>query len=185
MDINDYDVLMKKRGSCRSFNCERQVSKEDLIKILEVAKLSPSACNSQPYSVYVVNADEELVKEMRNTKVGGFNKFIDDCNSFLIITEARYTLPAKIGSVMRGTDFRAIDIGIFTANLVNAATTIGLETCILGLFAEKKIKKIIGSSDRVRLVIAVGYPKDEYSIEEKKRKLFDSHIHFVLPSSKE
>lgn len=181
MNINDYDTLMKKRGSCRSFNCERQVAKEDLVKVLEVAKLSPSACNSQPYSVYVVNGDEGLVKAMRDTKVVGFNGFIDDCNSFLVITEDHYTLPAKIGSVMRGTDFRAIDIGIFTANLVNACTAVGLETCILGLFAEKKIKKIIGSSNRVRLVIAVGYPKDEYKIEEKKRKLFDSHVHFVHP----
>jgi len=181
MNINDYHELMKQRGSCRSFDSEKQVAKEDLIKILEVAKLSPSACNSQPYSVYVVNTDEELVKAMRNTKVAGFNGFIDDCNSFLVITEARYTLPAKIGSIMRGTDFRSIDIGIFTANLVNACTVVGLETCILGLFDEKKIKKIIGSSDRIRLVIAVGYPKNDYIVQEKKRKLFDSHIHFVLP----
>ena len=181
MNINDYNSLMEKRGSCRSFDSQKQVAKEDLVKILEIAKLSPSACNSQPYSVYVVNGDEALVKEMRDTKVVGFNGFIDECNSFLIITEASYTLPAKIGSLIRGIDFRAIDIGIFTANLVNAATAIGLETCILGLFNEKKIKKIIGSSDRIRLVIAIGYPKDDYVLKEKKRKLFDSHIHFVLP----
>lgn len=181
MNINDYDELMKKRGSCRSFDSEKQVTKEDLIRVLEVAKLSPSACNSQPYSVYIANGDDKLVETMRDTKVAGFNGFIDECNSFLIITEARYTLPAKIGSLMTGIDFRAIDIGIFTANLVNAATVIGLETCILGVFAEKKIQKIIGSSDRVRLVIAVGYPKGDYIVQEKKRKLFDSHIHFLLP----
>jgi len=179
MNINEYDELMNKRGSCRNFDSTKQVSKDDLIKILEVAKLSPSACNSQPYSVYVVNGDEELVKQMRDTKVAGFNGFVDECNSFLVITEARYTLPAKIGSVIRGTDFRAIDIGIFCANLVNACTAIGLETCILGMFAENKIKKIIGSSDRVRLVIAVGYPSSDYAQKDKQRKLFDSHIHFV------
>ena len=80
---------------------------------------------------------------------------------------------------MQGIDFRSIDIGIFTANLVNACYSLGVETCILGVFDEKKIQKIIGSKDRVRLVIALGYPNDNYVIKEKNRKAFDDHIYFV------
>ena len=177
MNINDYDQLMKTRQSCREFDFSKPVSKEDLARVIEISKLSPSACNSQPYSVFV--AQGEAGKQIQDTKVVNFNSFINECNSFIIITEANYTLPAKIGSMIKGIDFKAIDIGIFTANIVNAAHTLGIESCILGMFNEKKIKKIIGSSDRVRLVIALGYPKMTYEIKEKVRKPFSSHVHFL------
>ena len=177
MTINDYELLMQKRQSCRDFNSSKPVEKKDLIKILEVAKLSPSACNSQPYSVFVASGDS--VAKIKDTKVMGFNSFIDECTAFFVITEARYSLPAKIGSLMQGIDFKSIDIGIFTANLVNASYSLGIETCILGVFNEKKIQEIIGLKDRVRLVIALGYPNDNYVIKEKNRKTFEEHIYFI------
>ncbi len=177
MTINDYELLMNKRQSCRDFDGTKPIEKKDLIKILEVAKLSPSACNSQPYSVFVVEGDK--ASEIKDAKVMGFNSFIDECNAFFVITEARYTLPSKIGSLMQNVDFKAIDIGIFTANLVNASYTLGIETCILGMFNEKKIQALIHSKDRVRLIIALGYPNDNYAIREKNRKAFEDHIYFV------
>lgn len=177
MTINDYELLMNKRQSCRDFDGTKPIEKKDLIKILEVAKLSPSACNSQPYSVFVVEGDK--ASEIKDAKVMGFNSFIDECNAFFVITEARYTLPSKIGSLMQNVDFKAIDIGIFTANLVNASYTLGIETCILGMFNEKKIQALIHSKDRVRLIIALGYPNDNYVIREKNRKAFEDHIYFV------
>ncbi len=177
MNIKDYEELMKNRQSCREFDSSKTVEKDKLAKILELAKLSPSACNSQPYSAFVALGDVE--KRVRDTKVAGFNSFTDECNAFIIITEASYTLPSKIGSVMQKVDFRAIDIGIFTANLVNAATSFGIETCILGMFNKTKIKEIIGSNDVVRLIIALGYPKEGYEIQNKKRKPFESNIRFL------
>ena len=177
MTINDYELLMNKRQSCRDFDGTKPIEKKDLIKILEVAKLSPSACNSQPYSVFVVEGDK--ASEIKDAKVMGFNSFIDECNAFFVITEARYTLPSKIGSLMQNVDFKAIDIGIFTANLVNASYTLGIETCILGMFNERKIQALIHSKDRVRLIIALGYPNDNYAIREKNRKAFEDHIYFV------
>jgi len=177
MTINDYELLMKNRQSCRNFDNTKPIEKGDLVKILEIAKLSPSACNSQPYSVYISLGDS--VSKIKDTKVMGFNSFIDECTAFFVITEAKYTLPSKIGSLIQGIDFRSIDIGFFTANLVNASHILGIETCILGMFNEKKIQRIINSKDKVRLVIALGYPKEDYSVKEKTRKAFEEHIYFV------
>ena len=47
------------------------------------------------------------------------------------------------------------------------------------MFNEKKIQRIINSKDKVRLVIALGYPKEDYSVKEKTRKAFEEHIYFV------
>ena len=169
MNFNDFLSLMKKRQSCRSFDYSKPVSKEDLISILEAGRLSPSACNSQPYEVFV--AQGEKAKIIADAKMGSFNKFID--------AEDNYSLPAKIGSLIKKVDFKAIDIGILTANLVNAASALNLETCILGVFDEKRIQKLIERKKRIRLVIALGYPKEGYPLREKTRKDFDDNMHFL------
>ncbi|UTC75850.1 nitroreductase family protein [Treponema sp. OMZ 792] len=177
MKFDDFLDLMKKRQSCRSFDYSKPVSKEDLVSILEAGRLSPSACNSQPYEVFV--AQGENSKIIAEAKMVSFNKFIDECNTFLVIAEDNYSLPAKIGSMIKKVDFKAIDIGILTANLVNAASALNLETCILGVFDEKRIQKLIDRRKRIRLVIALGYPKEGYPLREKTRKDFDDNMHFL------
>ena len=97
----------------------------------------------------------------------------------MVIAEDNYSLPAKIGSLIKKVDFKAIDIGILTANLVNAASALNLETCILGVFDEKRIQKLIERKKRIRLVIALGYPKEGYPLREKTRKDFDDNMHFL------
>ena len=49
------------------------------------------------------------------------------------------------------------------------ATAQGLGTCILGWLDDAKIRSLCGLDQPVRLVITVGYPKDE-TIRPKKRK---------------
>jgi nitroreductase len=55
----DFETLVKTRQSCRDFNGEK-VTKEEIDKILEIAKLTPSACNSQPWKVYVALSSEKV-----------------------------------------------------------------------------------------------------------------------------
>ncbi|MEL3906235.1 MAG: nitroreductase family protein [Treponema sp.] len=177
MESKEFFDLMKRRQSCRSFDYSRPVPNELVISIMEAALLSPSACNSQPYHIFAVQGEQ--AKTVAEAKAVSFNSFIEECNTFFIITESNYSLPAKIGSVIKKVDFKAIDIGILTANLVNAACACGIETCILGMFDEKKLQQLIASKQRIRLVIAAGYPKAGYELRDKKRKPFAEKVHFI------
>ncbi len=177
MNNKDFLELMKNRCSCRSYDANKAVPKELLQEMVETAKLSPSACNSQPYEIFI--AQGEAAKEVANAKMAKFNKFIDNSPAFIIITEDAYTLPEKIGSIIKNVDFRAIDIGILCANLVNSAKALGLETCILGIFDEKKLQNLIGRKSRVRLVLSIGYPDENYEPRKKIRKAFDENVHFI------
>lgn len=47
----DFLELAKLRQSCRSYDENRDVEPEKLAAILEAGRLSPSACNSQPYHI--------------------------------------------------------------------------------------------------------------------------------------
>ena len=74
-----------------------------------------------------------------------------------------------MGARVKGNDYRSMDIGIAVAYLTAEATSQGLSTCILGWLDDEKIRKICGLDQPVRLVITVGYAKDE-TVRPKKRR---------------
>ncbi|KAA6306320.1 putative NAD(P)H nitroreductase, partial [termite gut metagenome] len=47
--MNDFLTLVANRQSDRVYDKTRPVEKEKLERILEAARLAPSACNSQPW----------------------------------------------------------------------------------------------------------------------------------------
>ncbi|MDD3947018.1 MAG: nitroreductase family protein [Clostridia bacterium] len=170
----DYFELIEKRESCRKFD-GRAVEQDKLMRCIEAARIAPSACNGQPWSFILVTEDA-LVNAVRDAVQGqGMNKFCDNCNSFIVVIEEDTVLTSRIGAMIKHTDFKPIDIGIATAHLVLAATAQGVATCILGWFAEKKLKEAfhIKSSKRVKLVIALGYAASDTLREKRRKKLED------------
>lgn len=178
MDFIDFKQLAKKRQSCRDYDPDKTVDEDLLASCVDTMILSPSACNAQPYFYYIVTG--EKAKKMRNAMTSfGMNSFVKNVNAFAVITEENYNLTAKIGSSMKDQDFKSIDIGISAAYFTAEATSLGLGTCIMGWFDEDQVKNIVETKSRVRLVIAIGYPKDENLIREKKRKTHQAITKFV------
>ena len=156
------------RQSCRAYDEARIVEREKLDAILTAAQLAPSACNGQPYHFTVCKGD--LAKEVAKTTQGmGMNKFASQAPVLIVISEMPYVKSAAMGAKVKNNDYRSIDIGITTAYLTAEAAAQGLGTCILGWFDDDKIRKLCGIEYPVRLVITVGYPKDD-TIRPKKRK---------------
>ena len=156
------------RQSCRSYDETRAVEEEKLNAILAAACLAPSACNSQPYHFTVCQG--QIAKEVAAATQGmGMNKFSSQAPVLIVISEADYNKTAALGAKVKGNDYRSIDIGITTAYLTAEATAQGLSTCILGWLDDEKIRKICGIDQPVRLVITLGYAKDD-PIRNKKRK---------------
>ena len=160
--------IARTRQSVRGYDEARIVEREKLDAILEAARLAPSACNGQPYHFTVVKGD--LAKEVAKATQGlGMNKFAVQAPVLIVISEMPYVKSAAMGAKVKNNDYRSIDIGITTAYLTAEAAAQGLGTCILGWFDDDKIRKLCGIEYPVRLVITVGYPKDD-TIRPKKRK---------------
>ena len=156
------------RQSCRAYDEARIVEREKLDAILTAAQLAPSACNGQPYHFTVCKGD--LAKEVAKATQGlGMNKFASQAPVLIVISEMPYVKSAAMGAKIKNNDYRSIDIGITTAYLTAEAAAQGLGTCILGWFDDDRIRKLCGIEYPVRLVITVGYPKDD-TIRPKKRK---------------
>lgn len=164
----DFLEIANTRQSCRSYDEARLVEREKLDAVLEAVRLAPSACNGQPYKLTVCKGD--TAKEVAKATAGlGMNKFAVQAPVLIVISEMPYVKSAAMGARVKGNDYRSIDIGIAAAYLTAEATAQGLSTCILGWFDDDRIRKLCGLEYPARLVITLGYAKDE-TIRPKKRK---------------
>lgn len=164
----NFTEIAENRQSCRSYDPFREVESEKLEKILETARLSPSACNGQPYFITVCKGDAAK-KVAKATGGMGMNKFAADAPVMLVISEMPYVATAALGAKVKKNDYRSIDIGIAAAYITAEATSQGLGTCILGWLDDAEIRKICSLDGAVRLVVTLGYPKDD-KLRVKKRK---------------
>lgn len=165
----NFTEIALNRQSCRKYNPERQIEEEKLTAILEAARLSPSACNGQPY--HLTLCKNEVAKKVAKTTMSmGMNKFAADAPVMLVISEMPYSKTAAVGAKFKNNDYRSIDIGIVSAYITAEAAAQGLGSCILGWFDNNKIKEICNINGDVRLVITLGYPADDDKLRDKKRK---------------
>lgn len=174
----NFTEIAKARQSCRSYAPDREIEREKIEAILKSARLAPSACNGQPYHVTVCQKD--AAKDVsRATQGMGMNRFASDAPVLLVISEKPYVKSAALGAKLKKNDYRSIDIGILSAYITAEATAQGLGTCILGWFDDEKIRKICKLDEAVRLVITLGYPKEDDKLREKKRKDEDELFSFI------
>ena len=171
--------IAQHRQSCRSYDESRDVEQEKLDAILEAARLAPSACNGQPYHLTVCRG--ELANEVAKATagMGGMNKFAPQAPVMIVISEMPYVRAAALGARAKGTDYRSIDMGIVTAYITAEAAAQGLSTCILGWLNDDKIRSLCGLEGSARLVITLGYAKEDDKLREKKRKPMDELVTFL------
>lgn len=171
----NFNEIARNRQSCRAYDPSLAVEQEKLERILESARLAPSACNGQPYRITVCKG-EAAKKVAKATQGMGMNKFASDAPLMLVISEMPYVKTAALGAKVKGNDYRSIDIGIAAAYLTAEAAAQGLGTCILGWFDDKTIREICSLDGAVRLVISLGYPKQGDRLREKKRKSMEELV---------
>ena len=164
--------IARTRQSCRGYDETRPVEPEKITAMLEAARLAPSACNGQPYHFTVCRG--ETAKEVARATAGmGLNKFATQAPVLIVVSEKPYVKSAAMGAKLKGNDYRSMDIGIAVAYLTAEATAQGLGTCILGWLDDEKIRKLCDLDQPVRLVITVGYAKDETIRPKKRRDMVD------------
>lgn len=171
----NFTEIAETRQSCRSYDPEREVETEKLRRILESARLAPSACNGQPYRITVCRGEsaEAVAKAVQGM---GMNKFAETAPVMLVLSEMPYVATAALGSKLKGIDYRSIDIGILAAYITAEAAAQELGTCILGWLDSPKIREICDLEGDVKLVITLGYGTD--SPRTKKRKDTDALVSY-------
>ena len=165
----DFNELITKRQSERKYDT-RPVESDKIMQCIEAVRMAPSACNAQPWKFIVVD-EPELKKHLSSAAASmGMNKFVIEAPVIVAIVLEKPNAMSKIGSVLKGKEYTLIDIGIAVTHFCLQATDLGLGTCIIGWFDEKKVRKLLNipGKKRIPLLLTVGYSTDE--LRKKQRK---------------
>lgn len=168
----DFLEFVSSRQSDRAFDAERPVEKEKIERIVEAARLAPSACNAQPWHFIVID-DPELknkVADATSARTLGMNHFTKQAPVHILLVEEKVNLTSGVGGWIKKKDYAQMDLGIVAAHIVLAAHAEGLGSCILGWFNEAKMRELLSIPDsrRIWLDIAIGYSVQP--LRQKKRK---------------
>ncbi len=155
---NPFYDLVARRQSDRAYS-DAPVPREALERIVDAARLAPSACNSQPWHFIVVDKPEVRTEVASALVSMGMNGFATQAPCFIVIVQKAPNFTARLGGWIKNKHFPLIDCGIAASHIALAAASEGLGSCIMGWFDEKKLKKVLGvpRSERVLLAVAIGH----------------------------
>jgi nitroreductase len=161
----DVFEAVKKRRSVRAYNVT-PVPEEKLEKILEAARLAPSAGNIQPWH-FIVVTDREKRKKLAET--GRYAKFLSESPIVIV----------GCGDQNASPKWYIVDVAIAMENMVLTATSEGLGTCWIGSFNEDKVKEMLKIPENLKVIaiLAVGYPREKFDFQGKILKLVRKRKH--------
>ncbi len=166
----DVFEAIRTRKSVRAWQA-RPVEPEKMRRVLEAARLAPSARNVQEWR-FVVVTDRE--KRERLAQEASSERFM--AGAPVIIAACAQT----DGRVMRcGQRAYPIDVAIALDHLTLAAVAEGLGTCWIGAFDPAEVRKVLDIPDAVEVValLPLGYPVDPKPVP-KSRLAYESIVRF-------
>ncbi len=169
----ELDQCIEKRASYRSYN-DKKVAWEDLIAILNAARLAPSSGNLQNWSFIVVQKTE-LKEEI--TKSALNQNWINQAPVLVIVCSRLENIKRHYGE--RGEILYSIqNCASAVNNMLLKATDLGIASCWINAFDEDAVKRILKVPLGVRpqAIITLGYSNEK--IEKLKRYELDLLIHF-------
>lgn len=159
MDV--YEAIST-RKSVRQFQ-EKDVPEEVVTRLLEAARLAPSANNRQEWR-FVVVRDKETRQKLAEAACG--QRFVAQAP---VVIACCAVESDKIMTC--GHPAYAIDTAIAIDHMTLAATALGLGTCWIGAFHEDRVREILSIPDSVRVVelLPLGYPKMQPAPRSRKK----------------
>jgi len=166
----EFQEVIKQRYSVRAYK-NILIEDEKLNRILEAARLAPTAVNRQPFKLFVIHTSERH-EELR--KIYNKDWFV---NAPIVIGICY--LSGKGWTQKSGKDFGDIDTAIVMDHLILAATNEGLGTCWIGDFDPEGAREVLELPEGMKPVVftPLGYPDSEP--KEKRRKPLDELVRYL------
>jgi len=161
--------IFENRWSPRSFDPNREILEEDIIKIFEAARWTPSCFNEQPWRFIVCNRLTDADSWERALQcLGEWNQgWAKNCQVLTIIChDTIFERNAK------NNKWSAYDTGAAAVTIAYQAIEMGIHSHQMGGFDEQKTVDLFQIPDRYKpiSVIALGFQGDLESLDEDYKK---------------
>jgi nitroreductase len=157
----EFTDLIQKRYSVRSYRSD-PVEEEKLQRVLEAARLAPTAANRQPFQLIVIHTagrEEELGQVYQREWFTQAPLVICACG-----------LPENAWTSKEGVNYTYVDVAIAMDHLILEATNLGLGTCWVAAFDREIARQTLGlPEDVVPIAMTpLGYPADQPKTKVRK-----------------
>lgn len=159
--------VIERRYSIRDYE-NRPVPEEKLLKVLEAARLAPSASNRQQWKFIVVRESERR-RELATDAAGQPWRAKAPVTIAAVATMPEYVMRS-------GVPAYAVDLAIAVDHMTLAAVDEGLGTCWCGGFSQEKARDILKVPENYRIValLSLGFPNE--TGRPKVRKSLDEIV---------
>ena len=165
---------IKIRRSIRKYK-EEAIPRSLIEEVVETARFAPSWKNTQTVR-YVCVENQDLKQKIANECVMEFTHNADiirQAPALMVLTyvsgRSGYERDGSY-STSRGEAWECFDAGVAAEAFCLAAWEKGLGTCIMGIYEEEKVAKILElpEEQRVGALIPIGYPAEEPKAPSRK-----------------
>jgi nitroreductase len=167
--METWDAIRSRRN-VRSYG-ERAIAPQDLDRILEAARRTPSAGNQQAWDFVVCTDPEQLTQLARVWRAAGH----------VASSAATIALVAPSSDDARTRDLIQFDLGQATMSVMLAAADLGIGSAHAGVHDQELARRLLGfPQDRFcGLLITLGTPADRplTPIQRPDRRPFDEVVH--------
>ncbi len=176
--MSEFFQVLEQRRSIRKFK-DRDVSEDQVRRVLEAVKWSPSWANTQCWEVVVVR--DLAIKASLQATIGPKNPATKAIGAAPVVL----ALCGRLGTsgyydkqaTTKFGDWFLFDLGIATQSICLAAHDLGLGAVIVGHFDHDRAKQVLKVPDGCELValIPLGYPAKPPSAP--KRREVEAFLH--------
>jgi nitroreductase len=155
----DIFKVIKWRRSIRKFSPQK-IEREKILQILEAARLAPSSSNRQAWHFIVID-DPLIIEQIPKQVAMGTKMIIPWVKDAPLVIAGCYTKAwTHVVAQLFGHDNYLVDVSIAMSHIALAATTLGIGTCFVGWFNERKLKQLLNITGnyRIAVLLALGYP---------------------------
>lgn len=171
----EFNEIISKRESIRSYDPSGKVPGEVIRRILDAGRMAPSACNMQPWKFLVVSSPGMLEKVK-----GCYNRdWFRDAPHVVIVVGLKDKAWIRSYDMYRSVE---TDAAIAMTHIILAAENEGVATCWIAHFDPAKLRKALGltAGQEVFGMTPLGYPVPGFrKTGDKKRKALEDVAEFI------
>ncbi len=170
----DFTRVISGRESIRSYDPTKPVDKAVLERILDAARIAPSAANRQPWRILVISSRDMLTQVRRSYPKPWFM----DAPHVLVLAGRT----GEAWTRQDGWNSIETDLAIAMDHLILAAENEGVATCWVAAYDPTVLRSALSlnSEDRVYAITPLGYPRPGFAKKgQRQRKSLTDMVRYL------
>jgi len=159
----DFDKLINKRYSCRQYSTD-PIDEGEFLKVLEAARLAPTAANRQPFQIIVIKTENN---QDNLQQIYDRDWFVQ---APIVLCICSNPQEGWVRSKYDDCSYASVDAAIVVDHITLQAADLGLGTCWIGAFNPQEARNFLNLPDHIEPIAftPLGHPLDKPGKKTRK-----------------